>query len=152
MYVVLSSLARNHLKYVDRCVGAGFNERNILFLLHRCALFHYFSFSIRWVSLKESQFIYLRIPQIFNSFYPKYWKSGRQFDSWLVLIYLSRKPWTGHLISPESHSPDRLFLLSLHRCALFCELFILPGGWFCLLVAPSQASQSTNPTIQRTAE
>jgi hypothetical protein len=81
MYVVLSCLLRNYQYYSDCCGGEGFKGPNVLSLLHRCALFHYFSFFIRWVSLKESQFIYLRIPQISNSFYPKYRKSGRQFDS-----------------------------------------------------------------------
>jgi hypothetical protein len=38
-----------------------------LFSLHKCAIFQYFAFLNRWVSLKEREFIYSKFVQIINS-------------------------------------------------------------------------------------
>jgi hypothetical protein len=51
------------------------------FCTNRCAGYHSSSFLVRWVSLKGSQFIYLKIPQINNSFNSNDTSSGWQFDS-----------------------------------------------------------------------
>jgi hypothetical protein len=70
MYVELAYLSSNLQHYTDWCVGVGFNGRNILFLLYRCALFHCFSFLIRWVSLNRipvTRYLALRVTPIFTS-------------------------------------------------------------------------------------
>jgi hypothetical protein len=59
----------------------------------RGPVYHYFPFWFdRWVSLKESQFIYLRIHQICNSFNSNDPSSGRKFES-LKVIVLSLGSW-----------------------------------------------------------
>jgi hypothetical protein len=111
MYVVLAYLSLDVQHFSDRCGGEGFNGWNILFLMHRCALFHYFSFLIRWVSLKESQFIYVKFAQSCNSFKSYDEKSGRQIQS-LIGIELS-------LTIPQHRPTDMTEIFPFHRCVIF---------------------------------
>jgi hypothetical protein len=84
MYVVLSCLLRNLLYYVHCCVGDGLNGLNILFLLHSCALFRYFPFLIRWVSLIGIHIPLKEAQHLFNDL------TGKSFDRRNILFSLHR--------------------------------------------------------------
>jgi hypothetical protein len=60
----------------------GFTRRKV-FLLYRdrCAIFQYFDFLNRWVSLNEREFTYSKFQQIINTTTYIHTRYGRQFES-----------------------------------------------------------------------
>jgi hypothetical protein len=58
----LSSSVERLINEAGFCQGKEF----FLFSLQKCALFHFFPFLIRWVSLKEREFTYSKFQQNIN--------------------------------------------------------------------------------------
>jgi hypothetical protein len=103
-----------------------------LFLLYRCALFHYFPFLIRWVSLKVWEFIYLRILRNYNSFKSQDENSGWQLNSWLVFIENSSGgPGSIHWSCRSVIQTDRIFCFHCICARWFNNLFLMtyPQVW-----------------------
>jgi hypothetical protein len=134
VYVVLSCLLRNLLKYTGRCAGDGFNGWNILFLLHRCTLLHYFSFLIQVYIVKNCSNFQQLLHKVLEE-----WVAV-----WLLIgieIPINDVDNGSPDLTGESFNGQKI-LIVLHRCALFREFSIPTSRWFCSFTSTKLSCQT----------